>query len=185
MEQYLPHLVGDLVKTQKRAADEAGYKDTFGPDTTWEDYYAHGYTPPTEKSGRGGLATATHYASEEGQTSWSSNFLALDHDMDTAQTYDELAQQIEELGALEESPAAIDYLQTKVTTRYFMDQLMDRGRGEDLYNTIMGRQRQGPTDLSKLLLGQDNAQCNAVVEPWGFGRYACRERLRSAQIRFI
>ena len=158
IDQYLPTLIESLVSSQRAAAREAGYLDKYGADPIWEKYYSKGKTPPATKHSKYYTSQQeTHYADVSGQQTWSANYLKFDRDILAATTFEELEQQIRDISFYDESESARNYLTTKSITRYFVNELMDRGRGDDLWKSVMKNTN---------LMGEDNAEYGTYTVPW-------------------
>ena len=157
LDEYLPLQIQSLVASQRAASKEAGYQDTYGVDQTWSNYYSKGLTPPGTKRNDKGMPVDTQFSAIDGQTSWSANYLLFNRDIPAATTYAELSEQITNIATYDETQTAKDYLTQKAMTRYWCNQLLDRGRGTDLYQSVMG---------SDSLIGADNAEYGTFAVPY-------------------
>ena len=163
-DEFLPLQLQALVDSQKAAARDAGYIDQYGEDPVWTEFYSKGRMPPAHRGGP--YNNPTQYSSSGGQTSWSAMFMGFDHDIPTATSYDQLLEQIDGIGQYNENNTTKDYLVQKAFTRYWVNQLVDRGRGVDVYENMMGISHDGITDSSRLLMGQDNEGYGTFAVPW-------------------
>ena len=160
IDQYLPTLIQSLVSSQRAAAREAGYLDKFGTDPIWDKYYSKGLTPPKTKHSQYYTSLDdTKYAGVSGQQSWSANYLKYDRDIPAAHDFDELQRQINNIAQYDETQTTRDYLTNKSITRYFVDQLNNRGRGEDFMNSIIN-------STTGSLMGEDNSDYGTYAMPW-------------------
>ena len=157
LEEYMPGLIQSLVATQRLAANEAGYLDQHGEDEIWTQYYSKGESPPSTKNTWAAMPIDTHYSNIDGQTSWSANYLRFDRDLPAATSFADLQLQLDTISGYEDTQITKDYLTQKAFTRYFVNELVSRGKGDELYQSVM---------QNSSLMGEDNADYGTYAMPW-------------------
>ena len=120
-----------LQRTQLAAATESKFKDNYYYDP-YRDYHKEFYTF-NENRWRASGANPWQAPSqtEEYNPIWASLYLDTTKSMDTASSYDELQKQVDTINAYDDrTPVQKQYLIQKSVTRYWMDQIGQRGGGQ-------------------------------------------------------
>ena len=147
LDEVFPSVVQALVRTQKEAAEEQGYRRYFGEDM-WDERLKGGYNPP-KYSASGDLL---QWPAQDGQRTWSAKYLDFEKDLPTASTAEGLESQIALIGRYNDrTTAQKDYLVNKAITRYWVQQLSDGGMGEGVVKSVLGRKAGGNPGLNHWL----------------------------------
>jgi hypothetical protein len=121
-----------LLGTQKQAAEEQGFKQTY-------------YYDPID---------ARDTASLSGNPIWASLYLDTAKSLQTPKTYDELSEQLQTIQNYNDrSYVQKQYLKEKQFTRYWLEQIGSRGGTQELLDKMYGKQGWGTHDVLKEKLG--------------------------------
>ena len=118
-----------LQHSQRAAAEEAGFDDTYGHDP-YREYHKEFFKSPTFN-----IPDQT----EEYQPIWASLYLDTTKSMKSATSASMLTAQLDTIAGYEDrSPAQQDYLRQKAITRYWIGQIGSRGGSEELVTKMYG-----------------------------------------------
>ena len=136
-----------LYKTQRIAAREAHFDHLYQNDRGRALNNSENYN--------------AKYLEESGHpTAWSSMYLDTVKDLPTATDSDELTAQLHQIEMLNDrTPAARNYLAQKAQTRYWMQQVVQMGEGDQLMHFLYGR---------------DWGITGSAADPYGMHEYTTR-----------
>ena len=125
-----------LQTTQLNAATEAGFKDRYYYDP-YRDYHKEFYKKNEVQSAFMGSGYSAPTQTEAYNPIWASLYLDTTRSMATAGSYDELQAQVDTINAYtDRTEAQRQYLVQKSITRYWMDQIGQRGGGKQLIDKM-------------------------------------------------
>ena len=145
LENTFPDAVENLVRTQKEAAAENGYREFYGNDPFFDRYYNRGVNPPLY--GGTNQDQLLYWPESEGQTTWSARYLDKEKDLVTATSADMLQEQIDTISTYtDRTTVEKDYLTNKAICRYWVSQMSERGQSDTLVKSVLGTKAGGNPD---------------------------------------
>ena len=128
-----------LQRTQLAAATESKFKDHYYSDP-YRDYHKDFYVNQPKVGSTGTNAWDAPSQTEEYNPIWASLYLDTRKSMATASSYDELQKQVDTINAYDDrTPVQKQYLIQKSITRYWMDQIGQRGGGQQLIDKVYSK----------------------------------------------